>query len=61
MAGRREVSYTRSNIGELVNKLDPKRLSEPQVVYVFDNGKTVKEIPDQPGETYSWARDLPDV
>lgn len=58
MAGRREVSYTKTSIGELVNKLDPKRLSEPQVVYVFDNGKTIKEIPDQPGKDYRWIKDM---
>nr|UVX62908.1 MAG: hypothetical protein [Bacteriophage sp.] len=60
MAGS-QVTYTRRNIGEIVNKLDPKRLSEPQVVYVFDNGKTIKELPDLPGQDYRWVKDIPDV
>ncbi len=60
MAGR-QVSYTTRNFGAIVNKLDPKRLSEPQTVYVFDNGKTIKELPELPGEEYRWVRDIPDV
>lgn len=57
MAGR-QVTYTTRSIGEIVNRLDPKRLTEPEVVYVLDNGKTVKEIPTLPGHDYRWTKDI---
>lgn len=57
MAGR-QVTYTTRNIGEIVNRLDPKRLSDPEVVYVLDNGKVKKQLPDKPGEEYRWVKDM---
>lgn len=57
MAGR-QVSYTTRNLGEIVNRLDPKRLSEPEVVYLFDNGKLKKEQPTLPGHDYRWVRNI---
>lgn len=60
MAGS-QVTYTTRDVASIVNKLDPKHLSDPQVVYVFDNGKTIKETPDMPGQEYRWIKDIPDV
>lgn len=57
MAGR-QVTYETISLGEMVNRLDPKRLSTPQVVYVFDNNKTIKEKPEQPGQDYPWTKDI---
>lgn len=57
MAGR-EVSYTTRSFTEIVNRLDPKRLSEPEVVYVFDDGKVKKEQPTLPGQDYRWTKDI---
>lgn len=59
MAGSQKVSYTKRSFTEIVNKLDPQRLSTPQVVYVFDNGKVKTELPDLPGQEYRWAKGLP--
>lgn len=57
MAGR-QVSYTTRSFTEIVNRLDPKRLSEPEVVYVFDNGKVKAEPPTLPGREYRWVKDI---
>ena len=59
MAGsRNDVSFTRRSMSELVNKLDPKRLSTPQVVYVMNSGNVKTEMPDLPGQDYRWAKGL---
>lgn len=61
MAGSQNVSFARFSLAEAVNKLDPQRLSTPQPVYVFDNGKIKSELPDLPGKDYRWAKGiLPD-
>lgn len=60
MAGR-QVTYTKRNIAELVNKVDPKRLSEPVPIYPLSNGKIKTQLPDLPGQDYRWTRDIEDV
>lgn len=63
MAGSQQqhVTFTRLSMDEVVNKLDPKRLSTPQAVYQFSNGKLKYELPDLPGKDYRWAKGiLPD-
>ena len=57
MAGR-QVTFTKRNVGEVVNKLDPKRLSEPVPIYVLSNGKLKTQLPDLPGQDYRWTRDI---
>lgn len=57
MAGR-QVSYTTRSFTEIVNRLDPKRLSTPEAVYVFDNGKVKNEQPTLPGHDYRWTKDI---
>lgn len=49
----RPVSYTTVSIGEIVNRLDPKRLTSPDVEYVFGN-RTFSREQTQPGQTYAW-------
>lgn len=56
-----QVKFTKRSFTELVNRADPRRLTDPEVIYVFDNGKTKSQVPDQPGKDYRWAKELPDV
>lgn len=56
MAGSQPTFTTRS-FEEIVNRLDPKRLTEPQVVYLFGS-KVKKERPTLPGEEYQWVKDI---
>lgn len=49
----RPVSYTSINIGQIVNRLDPKRLTAPEVEYTFGN-RTFSREQTQPGQTYQW-------
>lgn len=55
------VTFQRRSLTDIVNRLDPKRLSEPVGVYPLNNGKIKTERPDLPGQVYRWAKDLPDV
>lgn len=36
---RRRVSYTTRNLDGIINRLAPKRLSEPEVVYLSNSGR----------------------
>jgi hypothetical protein len=55
---RRQVSYTTRSFAEIVNRLDPKRLTEPEVVYVMNNGNVKREAPTLPGHEYRWVKDI---
>lgn len=43
-----------TDIKKLVQKLDPDRLTKPQVEYRFKN-KVFKRKPVKPGNTYPWT------
>lgn len=43
MAGR-QVTYTTRSLGEIVNRLDPKRLMEHKIIYIPDNGKAIEAM-----------------
>lgn len=47
------MATRQTDILRLVNKFEPKRLTEPRVEYAF-RGKVFKRKPTKPGQVYEW-------